>query len=150
MTNALSSTIQPIPGEIKDMYQQLMIASVNYSSSNVEGGEEPRSITSNNSMQILDDGSVCLSCSLSPTGLSDVTLTPHSIILSPLKSNSNSSLAVGIGGINSSNWWDFGWKSHGREAEQIVMIARKVWKPEVDKISVKCSWWGFEVSQLFY
>lgn len=132
------------------MYQQLMIASSNYSSSAVEGGGEELyafRASSNSSMEILDDGSICLSCSLSPKNLSDVTLTPHSIILSPLKSSSNSS-SVMIGGINS-HWWDFGWNSHNKESEKIVMIARKVWKPEVDKISIKCSWWGFEVSQLF-
>jgi hypothetical protein len=97
---ATSLTGVETPPALKDVYTQLLVAT---------SAEQYR----DQDLEVLDDGSLCLSCPLDATDASQVTLTPHTIELMEY-----------VGGIKTSSWWDLPWRS-GKTLKRRV-IAKKV------------------------
>lgn len=105
-------------------------------------------------LEIVDDDSICLSVPLNPTSVDQVTLTPHRIELVVPNSSSTSNQ---ISSSTPTKWWGFGRKERVSVQENVQVsaaqttsgktkvVARKVFYPPIDKLSIKCCWWGYEI-----
>lgn len=82
---------------------------------------------------------------MNPTSPSQVTLTPHRIDLVVVSPSTNSTRSS-----TENKWWRFSkskeevnlQSSNSSEGERIKLVAKKVFFPPIDKVSIRVCWWG--------
>ncbi|GAA5917860.1 hypothetical protein JCM6882_001718 [Rhodosporidiobolus microsporus] len=116
---------------------------------------------------ILDDGSICVSVPLSHSpgsdAASEVSVVPHTVELVDVEFDETGAVrpvptppeenAGRPRSDDGGRWWNLGWGKGGEEPEkgkklkkaQKAKVAKKIFYPPKDRVSVRCSWWGYEL-----
>ncbi|GAA6042526.1 hypothetical protein JCM8097_004647 [Rhodosporidiobolus ruineniae] len=117
-------------------------------------------------LAVLDDGSICVSVPLSPSPSADeIQGVPYTVehtevevdeqgAVSPSSSFASSSSSQGArrNSDDGGRWWSLGWGAKEtpkgerklRKVQKAV-LAKKIFTPPTDRLSVRCTWWGYEL-----
>ncbi|BGP15109.1 hypothetical protein JCM10213v2_003064 [Rhodosporidiobolus nylandii] len=115
--------------------------------------------------EVLDDGSICVSFALDPSGAAHdagIEAAPYTVELVDVevdedgivRPSSPSPTAPRRNSDHGGKWWSFGWRKSDEQREREerkkppvkkAKLARKVFHPPKDKVSIRCTWWGYEL-----
>ncbi|GAA5828460.1 hypothetical protein JCM5353_006995 [Sporobolomyces roseus] len=119
----------------------------------------------NTTTEVLDDGSICVSFpvnfdpSSSPKAvIEQIQVVPYTVELVEAEVDEDGKVnpkgLANQGGKRTSEdgrkWWDFDWMCRHDEEEadskgRKVLVAKKIFDPPKDKLSVRATWWGYEI-----